>query len=98
MRPLIRTHNSPSPYSNLRKDNYLETWVTETLKQFSFDHSRYLRAASHLQSFFSSQTVSHPQSTLTQGVNKAASVHQGNLVCAEGSVRAGQHRSTPEIL
>lgn len=37
---------------------------------------------------------SHPESTLTQGVNKPASVHQGNVVCLEGSVCAGQHTAT----
>ena len=35
--------------------------------------------------------VSHPQSTLRRGVNKAAYVHQGNLVCSEGSVYRGHH-------
>lgn len=37
---------------------------------------------------------SHPESTLTQGVNKPASVHQGNVVWLEGSVYAGQHTAT----
>lgn len=73
----------------------MRTWFKKTLKSaFSFDRLRYLRAASHLQSFSSSLTVSHPQSTLTQGVNKPASVHQCNLVCSEGSVCAGQHAAT----
>lgn len=50
--------------------------------------------ASHLQSIPSSLTVSHLQSTFTQGVNKPASVHQCNLVCSEGSLCAGQHTAT----
>lgn len=38
--------------------------------------------------------MSHPQSTLTHGVNKPASVHHCNRVCSEGSVCAGQHTAT----
>lgn len=63
---------------------------------FSFFSSPFWISQRHISSpkFSPFLTVSHPQSTLTWGVNKAASVHQCNLVCSEGSFCAGQHAAT----
>lgn len=44
--------------------------------------------------FLLSERVSHPQSTLRQGLNTEARLHHSNLVCSEGSVYRGRSTAT----